>query len=768
MSWIDWIIVIVPVTALLAFTLRTKKYVNGLVDYIAAGRVAGRYVLNIASMEALLSVITLVALVEAKYQTGYGIEFWSMITLPIGIVLSLSGFITYRFRETKALSNGQFLEMRYSRSFRIFASILRILAEMLTNSIGPAVAANFFIYFFGFPHYVHPFGVAIPTFVLVVLAVILLSLALILPGGRISLLISDCMQGLMSYPIFVMMTGYVLINFSWFGQVVPVMLDRIPGESFINPFDVDRLRDFNLFALVATITGNILNRGAYIGNDTSNSARTPHEQKMSGILSTWRYGYSLLSCLLIANAIITFMNHKDFAGQSHKIRLELSERVAAQVVPDARAQKALNDEMSLVPISQHVIGVDQPLSQSNNIDTPFMDTARKHLSGSPEKNQEFQKFRTLYHQMMLPVVFRNLLPAGLLGLFALLMVMLMVSTDDSRIFNASAAIVQDLIVPFLKEPLRPESHLRLIKICTILTGIFFFFASFFMSQMDYINMFLTIMVSIWLGGAGPVILFGLYSRFGNTVGAYCAIIFGSGFSVVGLFLQRSWAKTVYPFIESQGWVGVIDHWLKTCSAPLNPYVDWKMSAIKFPVNAYEWYFMAMMISIAAYVIGSLVTYKEPFNLDRMLHRGKYNMDGTDKSTSAWSWRTVWSKLVGITPEYTLGDKIIAWSVVLYSVGYQFGMCFLAVLVWNLVSPWNPQWWGKYFFITNVCVICVIGIVSTFWFFIGGVIDLRRLFKDLAARINNPLDNGMVVGHVSLAEKADMDDKDEESKGDGIQ
>ena len=767
MSWIDWSIVIVPVTALLAFTLRTKKYVNGLVDYIAAGRVAGRYVLNVSSMEAVLSVITLVALVEAKYQTGYGIEFWSMITLPIGIVISLSGFITYRFRETKALSNGQFLEMRYSRSFRIFASILRILAEMLTNSIGPAVAANFFIYFFGIPHYVHPFGVAIPTFVLVVLAVILLSLVLILPGGRISLLISDCIQGLMSYPIFVIMAGYILINFSWFGQVVPVMLDRVSGESFINPFDVDRLRDFNLFALVATITGNIINRGAYIGNDTSNSARTPHEQKMSGILSTWRYGYSLLNCLLIAIAIITFMNHKDFAAQSHKIRLELTERVAAQIVPDAGEQKALNDEMSLVPMIHHLIGVDQPLSQSNNIDTPFMEAARKHLSGSPEKNQEFQKFRTLYHQMMLPVVFRNLLPAGLLGLFALLMVMLMVSTDDSRIFNASAAIVQDLIVPFLREPLRPESHLRLIKICTILTGIFFFFASFFMSQMDYINMFLTIMVSIWLGGAGPVILFGLYSRFGNTVGAYCAIIFGSGFSVLGLFLQRSWAQIVYPFIESQGWAGIIDHWLKTCSTPLTPYIDWEMSPIKFPINAYEWYFMAMMISITAYVIGSLVTYKEPFNLDRMLHRGKYNIDGTDKSKSAWSWKTVWSKLIGITPEYTRGDKIIAWSVVLYSVGYQFGMCFVAVLVWNLVSPWTPQWWGKYFFITNVCVICLTGIVSTFWFIIGGIIDLRRLFKDLAARINNPLDNGMVAGHVSLAEKAAMGDEDEESKGDGI-
>ena len=42
--------------------------------------------------------------------------------------------------------------------------------------------------------------------------------------------------------------------------------------------------------------------------------------------------------------------------------------------------------------------------------------------------------------------------------------------------------------------------------------------------------------------------------------------------------------------------------------------------------------------------------------------------------------------------------------------------------------------------------------TTVWFTWGTVRDLKRLFRDLAARKRNDLDNGMVEGHVSLADK----------------
>lgn len=765
MHTIDWLIVLIPFSLVLWLTIYSKRYVRGVVDFLAAGRVAGRYVMSAGDLTAGLSVITLVAMVEAKYQVGYALSFWEYLMVPVGIIMALTGFCAYRFRETRSLSIGQFLEMRYSRSFRIVAATLRTISEMVTNAIGPAVAVNFFIYFLGLPHKVTVMGVALPTFGLLVGVSLGLCMVIIWPGGRISLLISDAFQGLMSYPIFVILAGYILLHFGWHDTIGPVMMDRVKGESFINPFDIENLRDFNIFALFVTITGMILNRASWIGNDNTNCGRSPHEQKMAGILGTWRGLYASLMMLLVAVMVIALMTHQKFADQSHEIRNQLARTIAVEVVADPAQRAKLDARMASIPVQQHRIGVDAPLSRENNTDTLYIDAARETLGGTPEGNQQFQKFRTLYHQMMLPVALKNILPVGLMGLFCLLMIMLLISTDDSRVFNASSTIVQDVILPFRKTPFTPGQHLLVIRLTSAAVCVFFFVVSLFFVQLDYINMFITIMTAVWLGGAGPIMIFGLYSRFGTTAGAYCSLIFGSGLSILGLFLQRSWAKSVYPWLQSNGWDVPVGTFLQTVSQPFNPFIAWTMNPVKFPINSYELYFMAMVAGIAAYIIGSLLTQKQPYNLDRLLHRGVYDTAGEYKEPFRWSLHNVAKKLVGITPEYTRGDKIIAWSVVGYAIVYKFGLCFLGVLVWNAISPWPLEWWSSYFFITHLVVTGILGVVSTFWFLIGGVIDMRRLFRDLAARVDDPLDNGMVDGHVSLADKAAFEQRTHEKQDD---
>jgi Na+/proline symporter len=759
MHWIDWTIVIVPVAFVMWIAFHSQRYIHGVVDYLAAGRLAGRYVMTIGDMTAGLGLITLVAIVEAARRSGFAIDFWQVLAPIVATLLALTGFLTYRFRQTKALSNGQFLEMRYNRTLRIVASFLRILSEMLANSVGPAIAARFFIYFLGIPHHFMLWGTSIPTYPVLVGAVLLVALAVILPGGRIALCITDAIQGLFCYPIFILITAYILFTFSWGDHIVPVLTDRVPGQSFLNPFDIFNLRDFNMVFVLIVVFGWVYNRGAWLGNDTSTAGRTPHEQKMAGILGVWRVGLSKLMCILIGMAVVVSMSHSAFAPKAHEIRQEFSMQVASELVRSDVERTGIQEKISSIPLLVHTIGVDEPLSQEENLDTAYLNAAKESFGDTPEGNQIFQKFSSLYSQMMMPASFRRMLPTGLLGAFFLLCILLMISTDDSRLFNASTAIIQDLVLPLKKKAMTPKQHMRLVKWLTVGVALFFFCMAILLTQMDYINMFLMILCAIWLGGAAPIVVFGLYSRFGNTVGAFCALLFGSGTATAAIFVQRGWATVVYPFLDNHGWVEPVSRLLTRISGPMNPYIVWEMNPVKCPINSVEFYLMAMILGTIAYAAGSLLTYRKPYNLDRLLHRGKYNTDGIEEARSAWTWKSAFGKLIGITPDYTRGDKIIAWGVFGYTFIYQFGFAFLMVLVWNTVRPWPVAWWASYYFIIYLIITPVIGIITTVWFTWGGIRDIRQLFKDLAKRVDNPLDDGRVEGHVSLAdiEKFGKDD-----------
>ena len=753
MQLIDWLIVIIPLIFIIGAAFYSGKYTRSAVDFLAAGRLAGRYVISVGDLTAALSVITLVAGTEANYQTGFGVGFWNTITVPVYIVLGLTGFCTYRWRETRCLSKGQFIELRYgSRFFRIVTAIVSTLSEMITNAIGPAIAANFFIYYMGLPHRIMIFGISLPCYGILVALCLFLATVLIWPSGRISLLITDCFQGLISYPIFVAVVGFILLRFSYDIDLAPVLWDRVPGESFMDPYDVQSLRDFNVFALVVTLVSNVINRASWIGNDTTNCARTPHEQKMAGILGAWRNGFAYMMVMLIAIIVVVFMNGETFASRnpgnrfsatSNEIRKQLSIRVLDEAVTvPALRQKAVRRIQELPDIIHKNDGTAK-LSQKKNLDTQYLEEIKKVLGNSPEGRIMFQRCRTLFQQQMMPVVLRNIFPAGILGLFCLLMIMLLISTDDTRIFNAAGCIVQDMILPFFKGHVSTELHLLLLRLTTVCVAVFFFIVAIFFAQMDYINMFVTIMCALWLGGAGPIMVGGLYTRFGNLTGAWCAIIFGSGTSLLGLVFQRNWTESIYPWIEKMGLVEPLDRFLVTVSSPMNPWIVWKMDPFKFPINSYEILGISLLLSVSSYIIGSFLTYK-PYDLDKLLHRGAYQDEESEKMIpEKLNWKNIWGKLIGITSEYTKGDRIIAWSVFFYAIIYQVVIGFLAIIVWNLFDSWDQKWWDWRFYIANLLIPGIIGIISTVWFLIGGFMDTKRLFHDLKNFKENPFDNGQI-------------------------
>ena len=181
---------------------------------------------------------------------------------------------------------------------------------------------------------------------------------------------------------------------------------------------------------------------------------------------------------------------------------------------------------------------------------------------------------------------------------------------------------------------------------------------------------------------------------------------------------------------------------ESVSRPFNPYIVWKVTPDRFPINSQEIYFIAMMIAVSMYVIVSLITCRQPFNLERMLHRGIY-ADSETKPRIPWTFRSAFSKIIGIDANYTKGDKILAWSVFLWSFGYGFCLCFLGIIIWNAIYPWPAHWWAIKFHITALFIPCIVAVISTIWFSIGGTVDLHRLFKSLATKHDDFSDDGRV-------------------------
>ena len=794
MIWYDWLILILPVCFIMYMGFHARRYVRGVSDFLSAGRLCGRYVISMGDVANALSIIGLVSYIEMHYKTGFSVGFWSSVLTPLGIILGLTGCCHYRFRETKAMSLGQFLEMRYSRSFRIFAAALRSLAEMIANMIMPAIAARFFIQMLDLPDVFHVFGVPFSTYVCLMILFLTLAISLICFGGTLALIITDTLQGMILYPVLACFVIFLFWKFSITKEIMPTMADRVAGESFINPYDIGNLRDFNLFTMVIVAAyGTIMNRANWIGAGYSTAAKTPQEQKMAGLLGSWRGAIITVFYLLIASSLITFLNHKSFASEANTARKNLATRVADDVFKnDPHCRDLVKDAVAAISPQVHEIGVDPPLSQTKNLDTAFLDVIHTALkddarvrkttelqdSGMSDEdkskalidaegiaNDKFQQCRTLFNQLNLSVTMRQLLPHGLFGLFALLLFLAMLSTDDTRIYSATLTIAQDVILPLRKKPFTPKQHLWMIRIVAIGIGFFFLAGSYYMKQLDYYQMFNTLACAMWVSGAGAVMTFGLYSRFGTTAGAWTSLMTGLVMSIFYIFTQRNWADIVYPAIAKAGMVESFDHALRVLSSPFNPYIHWEMDPVKCPVNAIEFNFFLSLLTVILYVIVSRLTCREPFNLERMLHRGKYGLNEQRNLKVRWTPRTILSNMIGITPEYTRGDKAIAWSVFLYSFGYGFLLCFVGTVIWNHFHPWPIEWWSKYFVIRYFIIPCIVACVTTVWFGIGGIFGLRQLFRDLKARKTvNILDDGRVEGSMSLADKAALEavDKPQET------
>ena len=686
LSIIDWAIVIIVLAGMVYSVSFTKGLMRSVTDFLSAGRTAGRYLISVSQGAAGLGAISIVGFLEVGFITGFSFQWWGLSQGIILLALTTSGWVIYRFRQTRSLTLAQFFEKRYSRNFRIFAGIIAFLCGIINFGIFPAVGAQFFISYCGFPDSI--FG--IPTFPLMMIFLISIALYFVYTGGQIAVIIADFFQGVFLIVVLFIITIFLYNKVEW-DQVsdslknTPVKLaaeevdklnneesfmilddeekelkiaeikDKYENSSLINPFKTSRVEDFNLTYFLIGLIGMFYGTLSWQGHQAYNSsAKSAHEAKMAAVLGDIRWKPQGLFIFLVPVLTYVFMNHTDYTLVAESVNSSLD---------------SLNSE-------------------------------------------------TLKSQMRAPIVLSEVLPVGLLGAFAALMLAAFISTHDTYLHSWASIFVQDVILPFRKKPFEKDDHIKALRYSIFGVAIFIFIFSLVFDQNQEIALYFAVTFAIFAGGVGAVIIGGLYWDRGTTEGAWAAMTIGATIAVTG---------TIVPQI-SDSWLSQENDliWLKNLILKLKE------------INGIKFYALSMGFSSFSYVLVSLFTFKERVNMDKLLNRGKYSIKNETKIIDEKVKPIL--KIFGIGKEFTIEDKII------YLVSFVWNIFFTLVFVfgtiYNLYNDVSDDSWMMYWKY-QVYINIVFSFIIIIWFTIGGFIDIKKMFISLDSDKRDHGDSGWV-------------------------
>src|SRR5258708_7313577 len=244
LTLLDYLIIGIPLALVLAVGVIMRRYTHSVADYLAANRCAGRYLLTTSAEQIGAAVMLTVIALEVFSSAGFSLQYWEGFQQVIFFMLTLFGVVTFRFRETRCLTFHQFFEVRYSKGLRVFASFLNIFSGLINFGLVPAVGARFFVYFCGLPEHIMLAGSAMPTFAVLMITLMVFSTMLALSGGQISVMVTDCIEGLVS-GVFYLVVAFFVISAISHTQAKEALLSGPPANSSVNRFDIGNREDFN-------------------------------------------------------------------------------------------------------------------------------------------------------------------------------------------------------------------------------------------------------------------------------------------------------------------------------------------------------------------------------------------------------------------------------------------------------------------------------------------------------------------------------------------
>jgi len=713
---IDWIIIVALLATLLAAAIYSQRFTRNVADFLVANRCAGRYVLAVSGGVAGLGAITIIAFWENVYSAGLTNTWWSMADGFVLALMMISGWVIYRFRQTRAMTLPQFIEMRYSRHFRLFTGVICWLSGVINFGIFPAVGARFFMGALQIPD--DGLWAGIPVYPAMLVFLIGTAIVFTLLGGQIAVIVTDFIQGIFVSVMILVIVTYVVISVGipaishsllsgisasdrgliehaiseGFGKDDPlasaisvirdsatakqdILVESVRAgygggsvreeqidlalehyrarDSMVNPMKISGKEDLNFWFYVMAAWMTFYAGRIWQGTQGFNSsATTPHELRMANILATFRGVPIALFTVVMPLCAFAFLNSPQFAGPAQ--------------------------------------------------------AAHQYLGTIDNTN--------IARQMSTPLGLMAILPIGLKGCLVALMLAAFLGNLGAYMHSWGSIFVQDVVIPFRKTPLSTASHLLLLRGSIVGVCVFIFVFSLVFKQTEYIVMFWNITGAIFAGGAGVVVIGGLYWNRGTTCAAWAAMITGSTLATGSIVLRQ---------------VHVSD--------PLaNPILAFLGSQ-----NGMVLAFWSSVAAVFVYLVISLLQ-RRLFNLDQMLHRGKYAVaeDVIDADeTQVRGWRA----LIGFTREFSRADKWV-YSLAVAWMLLQVGVFIIGTII-GLVVGLDDSVWLAYWRV-HLGAFYIISVITVVWFSIAGTRDLVDMFRRLASARRDNSDDG-IVGNLQM-------------------
>ena len=481
MQLLDWLIMIVPLVICSGIAVYTRRYVRSVADFMAGGRAAGRFLICTARSEQGSGAAVFVAAFQVFLVAGFTLTWWNQLSVPVSLLLMITGFVIYRYRQTRAMTLGQFFEMRYSRGFRLFAGMLGFVAGLVNFGIIPAVGARFMVAFLMLPQKVCLFSIGghpveVQTFLLLMALFLTITVLMTTTAGQVSVLLTDCAEGMFSQ-IFYTIIALVLVFmvFNW-PETKTVLMATDPGKSMVNPFESMGLKDFNIwYVLIGIFSGTYRCIAWQNSHAFNSSAATPHEARMGSILGRWRnFAAGVMITLLSVCALTYYKTHS----------AEIAAALGSITDPSVR------------------------------------------------------------DQMRAPVALTMMLPTGVKGMLLAICLMGIIAGDGIHLHSWGSIFVQDVVMPLRRKPLSPSQHILLLRLGIIGVALWAFLFGWLVPQIKYVSYWWGITEAIFVSGAGVSIIGGLYWSRGTTAGAWVALIVGSILASAGIGTQYYYERVL--------------------------------------------------------------------------------------------------------------------------------------------------------------------------------------------------------------------------------